>query len=186
MDQVHIHKYHASCHRNCFVLICAWISKYFNERIVYIDLGLMQSQVMLPSLQAVHFSKEFFFIGWPPSLAAIQHIAFIGDWPFIFHKLSLNGKVTSMRVHLKGFVKLRELKHRGWWQLVLELFKGLLTKIIPNLANSFLQQVGQRFRNLGEVAYEPHFIIFQAKEYSQILLHRRLHIIPNCFCLLHV
>jgi hypothetical protein len=49
---------------------------------------------------------------------------------------------------------------------VLKFLKALVTTFFPNLANSFLQQVKQWFSNLGEVAYEPSIVIFQAKEGS--------------------
>jgi hypothetical protein len=90
----------------------------------------MQFQVMLPSLQAMDHCKESFSMGWPPSLATIQVLALINNWPSILHEHSRNGKVTSIRMHLKGIVKPR-LIFKGLSQTRLTPF---FSKLDPSLA----------------------------------------------------
>jgi hypothetical protein len=63
---------------------------------------------MLPNLQAVHYCKEFLLVDWPHTLATIQLLAFLGNWPSILHERFPDSKVSSIHIHLKGLVKLKE------------------------------------------------------------------------------
>jgi hypothetical protein len=74
-----------------------------------------------------HFLHKLDKVGQPSSFMLLYAMA------IHFASTSANAKVTRPRMHLKRFVKVRELKHGRRRELVFELPKGLVTRLIPLL-----------------------------------------------------
>src|ERR1700738_2293664 len=64
-----------------------------------------------------------------------QPLSLLLSYAMVTHlgSTSANGKVTRPRMHLKRFVKVRELKHGRRRELAFELPKSLVTRLIPLL-----------------------------------------------------
>ena len=82
---------------------------------------LCATQLVSPHLQAMHYGKEVLchelVVFFDNHRASCSHM----QWPSILHQQSAIGKVTHPRMHLKRFVKLRELKYGQRRQLAPKL-----------------------------------------------------------------
>jgi hypothetical protein len=122
-----------SCHRNGLALTCNCVPKYFKDTFSFFTPWTCATPTCVATspnnvLRRRIISHELavlFDNHWAPC----SHM----QWPSTLHQHSANAKITHPRMHLKRFVKFRELEHGRRRQLVLKLSKGLVTKLIPLL-----------------------------------------------------
>ena len=121
------------CHRNGLALTCTCVPKFFKDTFsLYTSWSCATptSVATSPSnvLRRRIISHEL-AVPFDNHWASCSHM----QWPSTLHQHSANAKITHPRMHLKRFVKFRELEHGRRRQLVLKLPKGLVTKLIPLL-----------------------------------------------------
>ena len=122
-----------SCHRNGLVLTCTCVPKYLKDTLSCTpwSCATPPSVATSPSnvLRRRLISHEL-VVSFDNPWATCSH----KQWPSNLHQHSANAKsLACPRIHLKRFVKFRELEHGRRRLLVFKLPNGLVTKLISLL-----------------------------------------------------
>jgi len=124
VNQIDFHNRHGIVPLHWFGIHLRLCQKTLQKYIVSVHLGFIQSHIVSPCL---HYGVKFF------AKVFLTTIEFFPSCEMAVHPLSTltKGKVPCLRMHLKRFVKLHELKHGQQVKLAFEFPKGFVTRLIP-------------------------------------------------------
>ena len=151
VDQVYIHKYQSIMPSQLLYTHLLLGLKILQGHIVHVDLGLMQFQVILPSLQAIQDCKEFFLMDWPPSFGALQIL--LSEAICLVSCISLfpvAKSLTSMCTS-KGLSNLGHFSTKGEDNLFLNSSKAWLQHSFQTWITFLLSKSGKGLENLEKL-----------------------------------